>query len=736
MSLRTSFLLVTGTCLLFSSSSIAQTLSVGVAEADITPPVGFPMAGYYHERLAEGTADPLKAKAMVLRQGDTSAAFVIADLTGIARDLCVEVRKAAADKTGIPEKHIVVSATHSHTAPDYTGHLYRYLDKSRDRDTTNSYPQKLIDGCVTAIVKANATSEPVSIAAGTGKQEVPIAFNRRFEMKDGSIRTWQNFTNPDVVRAAGPVDPDVSLIAIKSVDDKTKGVFSNFALHLDTVGGKRWSADYPYFVEQRLRKVLGSEMVSIFGLGCCGDINHSDPNRKERNKTPFIGNALADTVQSALSELRTVEKPQLRVRSEVVSMWLQDVSQQDLNRAMELIPIARTGEKVDFFHLVAAYKAVVLDHLQNKDSKTDHEKFLSWGLTHTWRGIGGSLPVELTVMTIGDDVGIVFLPGEVFVSHGLAIKKASPYPTTFVVELSNCVETMYIPTQRDYAGGGYEVVNSAVVPSSGELIATVAGKLLQTMRKDRAVAERTGVHQVIAHRGSSADRPENTVAAIKRAIEAGATATEIDVRTSKDGHLVILHDETLDRTTNGTGRVEENTLEQLQQLDAGSWFDPDYADERIPTLIESLEACGDNIDVLLDLKGAGDEYVNAVIQTIIKHGRPERTIIGVRSIEQAKMFRERLPAARQLGLIASPADIEAFATAGVETIRLWPKWLDDSTLIQRVKESGAKLHLNGTNGSRKEVSTLLRKHPFSLSSDDPATLKKSLSTWRKPTVYL
>lgn len=142
---------------LFAQAS-GEELQVGVAEVDITPPVGFPMAGYYHERLATGSRDPLKAKAMVFRQGETKAAFVVADLTGIARDLCEAVRRKVSTQTAIPPKHIVVSATHSHTAPDYTGRLYEFLVDEGAADSTDAYPQMLIDGIVTAVVRANERS--------------------------------------------------------------------------------------------------------------------------------------------------------------------------------------------------------------------------------------------------------------------------------------------------------------------------------------------------------------------------------------------------------------------------------------------------------------------------------------------------------------------------------------------------------------------------------------------------
>ena len=234
------------------------------------------------------------------------------------------------------------------------------------------------------------------------------------------------------------------------------------------------------------------------------------------------------------------------------------------------------------------------------------------------------------------------------------------------------------------------------------------------------------VRVIIAHRGASAERPECTLAATRRAIAVGATAVEVDVRTSKDGHLVILHDKTLDRTTNGTGPLGNKTLAELKKLDAGSWFDKKYRNERIPTLPEVLTACRGKIDVLLDLKEQGDAYDRKVIAAIKRYGSEKRIIVGVRSLEQAKRIRKLLPKARQLGLIPKPDAIESFARAGVETIRLWPRWLKDQKLVPRVKATGCGLHLNGSTGRKEEVVPLLMHGPTSLSSDDPGRLVKTL----------
>lgn len=235
------------------------------------------------------------------------------------------------------------------------------------------------------------------------------------------------------------------------------------------------------------------------------------------------------------------------------------------------------------------------------------------------------------------------------------------------------------------------------------------------------------VSQIIAHRGASTERPECTVSAIRRAIEVGATAVEVDVRTSRDGELFILHDSTLDRTTNGKGPASALTLAELQQLDAGSWFDAKFKNERIPSLIESARECNGRIDLLLDLKEQGDDYDRKVVGVIRQHGDPAGTIVGVRSVPQAERFRKLLPKARQLALIPSVDSIEDFAKAGVDVIRLWPKWLEDGDApVRRVQATGKGLHLNGTKGEREETLKLLLHQPDSLSSDDPRRLLATL----------
>lgn len=107
---------------------------------------------------------------------------------------------------------------------------------------------------------------------------------------------------------------------------------------------------------------------------------------------------------------------------------------------------------------------------------------------------------------------------------------------------------------------------------------------------------------VIAHRGFSGAAPENTLAAFEKAIEAGSDMIELDVHLSSDGQVVVIHDDTLNRTTNSKGKVSHHTLQELKQLDAGSWFGSQFSGEKIPTLKEVLELVRGRILVNIELK--------------------------------------------------------------------------------------------------------------------------------------
>ena len=240
------------------SSGDEKSFKVGIATADITPPLGYPMSGYYYERGATGVLDALNAKAMVFDDGRTKLAIVVCDIIGISTDLCREIRKRVSASTKLPPENVMVTATHCHTAPDYYADMRRFLAGKETRESS-VYPKRLIAGIVSAVEKAAAAVAPASLSVGAGREET-VSFNRRFVTTDGSIRTWANYQDPTVVRAAGPIDPALDMLVIKNtesdvdavgdIEPKLRGALTAFALHLDTTGGSAFSADFPYHMER------------------------------------------------------------------------------------------------------------------------------------------------------------------------------------------------------------------------------------------------------------------------------------------------------------------------------------------------------------------------------------------------------------------------------------------------------------------------------------------------------
>jgi hypothetical protein len=438
----------------------SETLRAGVAVVDITPPIGYRMSGYFYERLSTAVMNPLRAKAIVLRQQDQSAALVFCDLIGLSREVTSRARKQASEKTGIPPENILVAATHSHTGPLYFGALRKHFHDvavakhGSDPCEKVDYAGVLSGKIAQVIAQADTAVKPVRLQAAVAQQQ-GLSFNRRFHMKDGTVRFNPGVLNPDIVRAAGPIDPGVDMVFFRGIDgDNAIAAMVNFALHLDTTGGTEYAADYPYYTEQSLRQTFGEDFVLLFGTGTCGDINHIDVTKKDRLKTDYIGRTLAETVRAKVNELKTAAEPALAVRREIVEAPLQHYSPEKIAWAHENIKKVGTNE-LSFLEQVEAYKILDIEMLASQN-----------------------IPLEVQVFRLSRDVAVVGLPGEVFVDLGLAIKRASPFPVTLVVEL--CQDAPgYIPTKKAFAEGSYETVNSRIAPGGGEMMADAAVRLLK-----------------------------------------------------------------------------------------------------------------------------------------------------------------------------------------------------------------------------------------------------------------
>jgi hypothetical protein len=454
----------------------AEDFQAGFATADITPPTGWRRAGNYTEVVSTGVHDPLWSKAMVLSQGDTTVAFVGNDLCSVPRELTDRARRRASEKTGILFAHIVITATHTHGGPEYYGPLRDFLstraqkeNDGRDPHEPIDYQALLVDRWVEVITKAHAARKPVTLSVAV-PQQLGVAFNRRFLMKDGSTGWNPGKMNPDILRPLGPTDPDLPFVLARDASSgKPLGSLTVFAMHAAIYGGPPFGACYPGHLQTQLRAELEApDLISIFGAGCAGDVNHfriGIPDPEDGNTYPaVVGAALAATIKQAVPYARPIATGQLAMRSVTVASPVTPVSEAEYAAARKIMEtLDHNG--VGFLTVVDAWRKIFR-----------HE---------FWRKYDGKLPQEVQAVRLDRDTALVTLPHEVFVELGMAIKSGSPFRTTIVISLANDLD-FYIPTRRAFEEGHYEPTTCPLEPGCGERLVQAAVSLLNELKQQSA----------------------------------------------------------------------------------------------------------------------------------------------------------------------------------------------------------------------------------------------------------
>lgn len=438
-------------------------LRVGVARVKITPPVGIAMAGYYSKRASEGTHDDLYAKAIVLQCGDTKVAMVALDLIGTLKPFVEQARALIQQQTGILAGNVMISATHAHTGPVLEARTVRSQLLGGTDQLVTEYVAHLPSRIAECVRTANDRLTPATTAAAVAHEE-HLAFNRRFHMQDGTVGWNPGRLNPDIIRPAGPVDPDVSFVLFADTNKKPLGAYVNFAMHLDTVGGVLFSADYPFTLDRSLANAIDADLITLFTIGCAGDINHIDvawQNRqKGNNEAARIGTRLASAVlRSMETTMQPVAAEDIQVARKIVALPLARATDDDIAAAHAVVKrlVEGTNPRPTFREQVQAFK--ILDVVAQK---------------------GKPWEVEVQAITLGDQLAWVSLPGEVFVQLGMTIKRGSPFRQTIVVELANGTNG-YIPDHLAYGQGNYEVISARCADGSGELLVDTAVAMLHEM---------------------------------------------------------------------------------------------------------------------------------------------------------------------------------------------------------------------------------------------------------------
>lgn len=239
------------------------------------------------------------------------------------------------------------------------------------------------------------------------------------------------------------------------------------------------------------------------------------------------------------------------------------------------------------------------------------------------------------------------------------------------------------------------------------LTAILSGPAAPPEKKPHQPESRKPAPRIIGHRGLMFDAPENTLAGFAACLEQRA-GFELDIRRSKDGHLVLMHDATVNRTTNGIGRVADLTLAELIKLDAGSWFDPAFAGERVPTLDEVFALLKERIRgsslVALDIKMNDETLAGDIAKLARKHGVSKQLVcIGLAISDPA--IRKALRAAdRDISIAVLAQKAEALPTALKDEPADWVyvRFVPTAEQMAEAHKAGKKVFLVGPTVAGRE----------------------------------
>jgi hypothetical protein len=434
----------------FTTSAHAE-LRAGAHAQDISPTkFPSPVNGSTKGNFAQSIHDPMHARCLALTDGSHEIIFCVVDACMISREICEKAKAIAAQKTGVPASHILISATHTHSAATMTS----VFQSDPDPDYVAAVPERIAQG----LIQAHANLEPAELAWGFGNDPSQV-FNRRWYVKEGESyenpfgsmgdRAQMNpgQQNPRISIPTGPIDPDVAIVAVRSAADKRPlALLANYSLHY--VGGNpAISADYfGAFANEIAARLNATDerykgkpaFVGIMSNGASGNINNVNFGSPVRYKSQpgeqikRVARSVADAAMTAYETLKWDANPALNSAEEDIMLRVRKANPDELAKSKEIlatVPKDKDGQWADRKAIYAREAVKLADYPD-------------------------TVPVKLQAHRIGG-LSIAAIPCEVFVEIGLDLKKSTPFTRHFTISLANGYNG-YLPTPEHHALGGYE----------------------------------------------------------------------------------------------------------------------------------------------------------------------------------------------------------------------------------------------------------------------------------------
>ena len=449
------------------AGAVFADFKAGFARVDATPPLGIPIVGYFHKRVADGVLDPLNVECVAVSDGTNSALIYCIDDLGLGPVFTKKAFTAITAATGVPCERIYIHATHTHTGPSTWTSVNFTKEENRLilQHVTNRIAKMAEAG---KMALADMAPAKIGVAKTVCRN---VSFIRRYRMKDGSVRTNPGITNPNVKGPLGTPDETLQLVRFRRTGAPDIAIV-NFGTHPDCIGGTKYSADWPGVVRSTFEAAVGDGVKCLFLNAAQGDVNCSqrfpppgraalNAERKTRPKAVslYVGRAVAGAALSVWDVCEEIPSGPVRGIVAKHAMPANKPTADEI-KWVELFDAGRKNEiplgRMEITTLTSPSSSV-------RKLKADH------------------IQLFVSSLAIGDNLAFAGLPCEPFVDIGRAIKKRSPFRTTIITCLTND-SVGYIASTKAHADGGYEGLSSWLAAPTGDLLVDAQVKQLTTLK--------------------------------------------------------------------------------------------------------------------------------------------------------------------------------------------------------------------------------------------------------------
>jgi len=449
---------------------------VGYAKANINPPLGIDICGYYIPRLAKGFLDDLEVGALALQSGDNTALIIAVDNIGIGSDHVNKITEAIEKACGVSKDSVLICASHTHTGP-FT--VPGAMGAQTNKEIVERYAEFMCQRIVDAAVMATNDLKCARMGYTVTKAPDRIAYIRRYKMKDGTTMTCPPINDPNIDHPLGELDQRVNVLRFDR-DGAPSIALVNYGIHSDTIGGELISADFESWLRKTVNKALDG-VECMFVCGAQGDVGstHVYPTESDMNDTEisfdnemkspgmarFVGRALAGTVLQVWDKVQYTDVDEIRLTKKIVPIAANLPKPEELPLAHKYKELHDAGRDDLIPYTAMELTTVVAEACRMCALENGPENFM----------------LPMTAMSLGP-VAFVSIPGEPFTDIGVKIKEAEGWELIIPCALTNG-NFGYFPVQSAYDEGGYEARSTKYRAGVAESLINAGKELLEKIRK-------------------------------------------------------------------------------------------------------------------------------------------------------------------------------------------------------------------------------------------------------------